>query len=42
MAGIAALLVVAVGYALGPMIISRRLQGLPGEGIVAISLVFLL
>lgn len=39
MGGIAALLVVAVGYAAGPMIISRRLQNLPGEGVVAFSLV---
>ncbi|HZT97966.1 MAG TPA: DMT family transporter, partial [Chloroflexota bacterium] len=38
-AGIASLVVVAVGYAAGPMIISRRLQSLPGEGVVAFSLV---
>jgi drug/metabolite transporter (DMT)-like permease len=37
-AGVAALTVVALGYALGPLIISRRLQGLPGEGVVAFSL----
>jgi len=39
LAAIGALAVVAVGYAAGPMIISRRLQGLPGEGVVAFSLV---
>ncbi len=37
-AGIAGLALVAVGYALGPMIISRRLQGVPAEGVVAFSL----
>ena len=31
--------VVTVGYALGPMIISRRLQGLPPVGVVVVSLV---
>jgi drug/metabolite transporter (DMT)-like permease len=38
-AGVAALIVVAVGYAAGPMIVARRLQTLPGEGVVAFSLV---
>jgi drug/metabolite transporter (DMT)-like permease len=38
LAGIGALVVVAVGYAAGPMIISRRLQALPGEGVIAFSL----
>lgn len=30
--------IVTVGYALGPMIISRRLQGLPPVGVVVVSL----
>ena len=30
---------VAVGYAVGPMIISRRLSDVPGIGVVAISLI---
>lgn len=38
-AGIASLIVVAIGYAAGPMIVSRRLHSLPGEGVVAFSLV---
>ena len=32
------ILVVVVGYALGPAILSRRLQGLPSVGVMAVSL----
>jgi drug/metabolite transporter (DMT)-like permease len=36
--GVAEMLVVVVGYAIGPVILNRRMADLPGTGVVALSL----
>lgn len=36
--GVAEMVVVVVGYAIGPVILARRLSDLPGTGVVAVSL----
>lgn len=38
-AGVAELIPVVIGYAVGPMILSRKLSQLPGEGVIALALV---
>lgn len=38
-AGVAELVPVVIGYALGPIILSRKLARLPGEGVMALALV---